>query len=94
MRREVLVGILFICAEVLFLTGTVNIASAFSNSGDKDQNLLVSGALEVSDSIENIGTVNIEVITNSLYNQSGFVIWQVTPRIEERKIALHMQPKS
>jgi hypothetical protein len=82
MRRKVLVGILFICAAILFLSGTVGIASAFSNSGGEKQNPVVSGVLEVSDSIENIGTVNTNVITSLLYNQNGVVIWQITPNLD------------
>ena len=88
MRRKVLVEILFICAGILFLSGTVGIAFAFSNSGDENQNPVVSGVLEVSDTIENIGTVNTNMITSSLYNQNGIVIWQVTPNMDVNKYYL------
>lgn len=88
MRRNVLVELLFICAVILFLSGTVGTAFAFSNSGDGNQNPVGSGVLEVSDTIENIGTVNTNLITSTLYNQNGIVIWQVTPNMDVNKYYL------
>lgn len=43
------------------------------------QSTTISGALEVSDAIASIGTVNTNLINNAIYNQDGLTIWQVTP---------------
>jgi hypothetical protein len=52
------------------------------------ESYVVSGVLECSDTIENIGTVNTDLITNTLYNQNGIVIWQVTPNMDVNKYHL------
>jgi len=45
----------------------------------KNQKSIVSGVLEVSDSIRNIGTVDTSKIQNSLYCDSNTVIWKIVP---------------
>ena len=50
--------------------------------------LEISGVLEVTDTISNIGEVNTTLIENTIYSQKGITIWKVTPSLDPEKYFL------